>query len=211
MEVTSLDCLTPGPHRGDYMWHYQYDTFRGYIGEINTFSDYSHVQISASWTLFLHFTFKFKINHLFSPGSNSHVLEISRDIKFLKISNGYVNALAWPLEKWTTPLWITYIFKLCFFPFASSQSILGSHTALKKMCLKFSLCCWFILWISSNNSFVIYWGWTLCKLWLTSSVKNLCPFTTFWNETSINSLLFSHSYIQKYIGNLLHAELNVSM
>jgi hypothetical protein len=94
MKVTSLDCLTPGPHRGDHLWHYQYDTFRGYIGEINSFPDYSHMQMSASWTLFFQLPFKFKINHLFSPGSNSHVLEITNGIKLLKLLNGKANALA---------------------------------------------------------------------------------------------------------------------
>lgn len=143
MEVTSLDCLTPGPQRGDYVWHYQYDTFGGFIREINIFPDYSHMQMSASWTLFLHLPFKFKINHLLSPGSNSHVLEISNDIKLLKLPSGYSNALPFSLGMWTILFYVTYTLGLFLFAFVSSQAICYSHTALEKMCLNFFLCCLF--------------------------------------------------------------------
>lgn len=114
------------------MWHFQ-----GYIGEINIYPDYSHKQMSAPWTLSVHLPFKYKRNHLFSPGSNSHVFKISKDIKFLNASNGCTRALARSLGKGIIPFCITYTFGLYFFCFASSRSIFCSHTALKKMGVNF--------------------------------------------------------------------------
>lgn len=133
----SLYCLIPGSQRGNYVWHYQCDTFKGYIGEINIYPDYSHKQMSAPWTLSVHLPFKYKRNHLFSPGSNSHVFKISKDIKFVNASNGCTRALAQSLGKGIIPFCITYTFGLYFFCFASSRSIFCSHTALKKMGVNF--------------------------------------------------------------------------
>lgn len=210
-----LYCLISGPQRGNYVWHYQCDTFKGYIGEINIYPDYSHKQMSAPWTLSVHLPFKYKRNHLFSPGSNSHVFKISKDIKFLNASNGCTHALARSLGKGIIPFCITYTLGLYFFCFASSQSIFCSHTALKKMGLILFLCFWLTPWIGSNNLFVIYRTWTLCKLQLHipcgKSLYAVCLLHLFWNEISISSILFSFSYINMHIENLLRADLNVSM
>jgi hypothetical protein len=67
---------------GACLWDYQYDTFNGHIPVINISPDlYTYTPLIISHS-------NSKAIYLFSPELNSPVLEISNDIKLLKITNG---------------------------------------------------------------------------------------------------------------------------